>query len=82
MDIVRCRGGERISKARMRRYQNRGKSNCRESETAHVTLSKLANAGSGFVLTNGECPEYRAISLKRFTPWTCVTGLRPFDKPP
>jgi hypothetical protein len=52
----------------MRRYQNRGKSNCRESETAHVTLSNLANAGSGFVLTNGECPEYRAISLKRFTP--------------
>ena len=37
LDIVRCRGRERISKARMRRYQNCGKSNCRESKTEHVT---------------------------------------------
>jgi hypothetical protein len=67
LDIVRCRSGERISKARMRRYQNRGKSNCRESKTEHVT-SPVGKCRKGFVLTNGECLEYRPISLKRFTP--------------
>jgi hypothetical protein len=37
--MIRCRCRQRISKARMRRYQNCGKSNCRESETEHVTFS-------------------------------------------
>jgi Adenylate and Guanylate cyclase catalytic domain len=43
-------------------------------------LLPLANAGSGFVLTNGECFEYRAISMS-FTPWTCVCRLVSFDRP-
>ena len=38
-----------------------------ESKTEHGT-SPVGKCRSGFVLTNGECPEYRAISMKRFTP--------------
>ena len=39
LGMIRCRCRQRISKARMRRYQNCGKSNCRESKTEHVTFS-------------------------------------------
>jgi hypothetical protein len=72
--MIRRRCRERISKARMRRYQNCGKSNCRESETEHVTSPVGQYAGGGFVLPPGrltteEWPEILAASMKCFTSW-------------
>src|ERR1700722_3664239 len=47
-----------------------------------VAITKLNEPDSGFVLTNGPCPEYRATSLKRFTPWTMFTAGGVPDDPP